>query len=121
MKTKTEIINETAAYYSEDTSRRALSINKDGSIAGCKYLTDDGRMCAVGRCFTENGLEKFGNHGGYYNMNMLPLFKEDYQIYDDYFWSDLQRLHDNAYNWNKEGLTEVGKEFVQYLLNVYKD
>jgi hypothetical protein len=121
MKTKTEIINETAAYYSEDTSRRALTFNSSGIVTGCSYLTNDNKMCAVGRCFTKEGLEEFGSHAGYFNMPMISLFKEDYQIEDNFFWSDLQRLHDNSHNWNKDGLTEQGKEFVQYLLNVYKD
>jgi hypothetical protein len=119
MKTKLEIINETVEYYSEDVNRRALSINKDGSVDGCKYLTNDGKMCAVGRCLTEEGLEEFGSRASYYNRNMSPFFKEDYQIYDDFFWRDLQELHDYNHYWNEEGLTRHGKEQVQYLLETY--
>ena len=29
------------------------------------------------------------------------------------FWSDLQRLHDNTDHWNREGLTRVGKAYVE--------
>lgn len=50
MKTKLEIIEETAAYYCEDPSRRAYNrVNMFAFEPTCQYITLDGRRCAVGR------------------------------------------------------------------------
>jgi len=113
IKTKKEIIDETVAYYCEDVSRRAL---RSGN---CCYITDDGRMCAVGRCLTQEGLEQYNNCTFGYNNEMLPYLKEEYQIDDDYFWEDLQYLHDKKWYWDDIGLTKQGEEYVELLHSKY--
>jgi hypothetical protein len=103
-KTKLEIINETAAYYMEDPSRRAVT-----SDDTCKYLTGDGRMCAVGRCFTKKGRDKYGNIMGSYNYSMHKFMRAEYaHIDDEDFWLELQRFHDGEYYWNDKGITLDG-------------
>lgn len=115
MKTKTEIINETVLYYSEDVNRRSIS-----EQGGCSYLNHEGKMCAVGRCFTEEGLEKYGNASNFFGLNMIDSFKEEYKVYDTGFWEDLQKLHDYSGNWTSVGLSNKGRESVNYLLGIYK-
>ena len=115
MKTRTEIIQETVDYYSEDISRRAAA---DGS---CEYLTNDGRMCAVGRCFNEEGLEKYKDCHSAFDIEMLSYYKEDYKIDDWLFWQRLQNLHDSPLYWCNSGLSESGKKYVEKLLFAYKE
>lgn len=115
MKTKLEIIEETVNYYSEDTSRRAFN----GS--GCEYLMEDGRNCAVGRCFTEDGLSNFGNCRTCFDYDMIPYLKEEYRIDDYDFWCDLQELHDTNAFWNDNGLTKGGEAKVKGLKLLYKE
>lgn len=119
MKTKREIIEETVAYYSEDVTRRALSYREGGSIAGCKYLTSENKMCAVGRCLTEEGLKEWGDYSSYFTLDMIDSLKEEYKVDDYGFWSDLQKLHDTNSNWDENGLSEDGKSFVNWLLETY--
>lgn len=113
MKTKLEIIDETVDFYSEDVNRRAV---RDGG--NCEYLTDDGKMCAVGRCFTKEGLLRYKDELGGFNKYMMHHLKEEYRIEDDQFWSDLQYLHDMNRHWDENGLNENGKE---YLCRIKRD
>lgn len=116
MKTQTEIIKETVQYYSEDVNRRAKEQKR------CLYITDDKRMCAVGRCFTKIGLiEFYGVRSGFCYDRMFPFFKEEYKVGSENFWTELQDLHDNDYYWDKGGLTERGKKYVEYLLKEFGD
>lgn len=115
IKTKTEVILETAQFYNL-TNR---GINQNNS---CVYKTEDGKMCAVARC-----LQEFPGINEDYSVEMLideydlNLFKPEYQIDDTKFWSDLQGFHDNSANWTKEGLSEEGVTRLNYLLETYKN
>jgi len=113
MKTKLEIIEETATYYSEDTSRRASTNGM------CEYLTLDGRMCAVGRCLIDPGAVVGGGAEAILGENGADkLLKEEYRGHDVNFWVYLQLFHDGNY-WDENGLTEKGKEFLQMLKEKY--
>lgn len=57
--TAVEIINETVAYYSEDTSRRGITYTGFGDLK-CVYITAGGQMCAVGRCLIEADKAGYG-------------------------------------------------------------
>ncbi len=106
MKTTTQIIRETIAHYNRNT----LSINE---YASCKYLTEDGRMCAVGRCMTETGINLFGTfQGDIYKLiskhhltdeEFDGYLKEEYRGHSVSFWKILQRLHDDDFNWDENG------------------
>lgn len=104
MKSKIEIIEETIAYYEEDPSRRAMI------GTSCAYKTDNGNMCAVGRCLTEQGLafaSEFANESDVYglyetNEGLDDILKEEYRGHELSFWSDLQSLHDTSSYWKAE-------------------
>lgn len=106
-------LEDTVRYYSENVSRRAL--DKNGQ---CKYKTEDGRKCAIGRyiindemcealdCSTANTVHSIFK----YNSNFLPK-----NIIDlgSMFLSEIQKLHDVNFHWNLKGLTKSGKEKVK--------
>lgn len=106
-KTALEIIDETVAYYSEDVSRRAIG----NSITSCSYYTEDGRMCAVGRCLQKP--ENFkGNLQSAHSLNaefgLEEIIKEEYKGHTLSFWESLQHLHDDNDHWTETGLNEHG-------------
>lgn len=121
--TKVEIIQETVAYYSEDTQRRGL--NSDGR---CSYLTKGGQKCAVGRCLLPTVVEKAAR---FWSVNELAHMLVDgildnalierYRGHSNVFWQDLQLLHDNQDFWNAEGITKAGEEQVEVLLITHKN
>lgn len=115
MKTKLEIIDETVAFYSADTSRRAVNRK------GCEYIAKDGRMCALGRCaqapselddnmFAREVLRAHEDE---------EVFKPEYQGHSPDFWSDVQELHDEATHWDTAGITSFGRAFVEVLKMKY--
>lgn len=124
MKTKREIIEETSTFY--NSCNRAS--DEDGT---CMYINrETNAMCAVGRCMTEEALEKYGGLEGsasrfheYLKIHVTDsitgldaVLKEEYQGHDHEFWGDLQKLHDREFHWDATGLTEKGKEFEAQLL-----
>lgn len=118
--TKTEIIQETADFYSADTSRR--SVKKYGNV--CYYLhPKTGNNCAVGRCLidpkiiAESGL----NNHAVCDLDLEDMLKPQYLGHSKKFWSDLQLFHDSSRNWDKNGLTELGQADLSGLLGKYKD
>lgn len=117
--TKLEILEETVAFYSEDTSRRAYTKN-----VGCEYNTSDGRHCAVGRCFNENiqalGDDYSGNQVGIDAiLDFDSLLQDKYKGHNIEFWSYLQLLHDIDDNWDKKGLTKIGLDEVENLKEIF--
>lgn len=119
MKTKLEIIEETAAFYSEDTSRRALHPNillREELV--CAYLTDNAKMCAVGRCCENPGDIPNGNIDDEYVASSVK-FKTEYQGHGFDFWRELQVFHDKSIHWNETGLSKQGQDFLQKLKTFY--
>jgi len=106
-----QIIDETVEYYK----------NNPRGIQGenCEYLTDDGKMCAVGRCLTPKSVQiaqtKF-NGKTFDNLDKSIIkFKSKYQGHSDTFWYNLQFLHDAKKNWDGNKLTEEGERRVKIL------
>lgn len=119
--TETELILETCGAYKYDTR----GINLD--VGGCFYLTEDGeRKCAVGRCMTDEAIERFkaGGHCSGWGVSAItrefgPLdqfLKDDYKGFDLDLWVDLQRLHDDGDAWNETGLSDYGETVRDRLL-----
>ena len=116
-KTKIQIIDETVKYYS--THKRAL---------GCVYLTNEGNMCAVGRCITK---KEIGNLSGIGDVEELSEvydskipFKSSYKGHSLEFWQHLQSFHDWDGYWlenNKGGwnLSSTGIERLERLKQMY--
>ncbi len=121
--TKVEIINIVASHYNE--SNRAYEKG-----FGCKYRTEDGRMCAVGMCMTDEGLREFGDTKSAVHAiaNMLQdrgkelddILKDEYRGHDIELWEKLQVLHDNETHWNEDGISNLGKHKVSRLINELK-
>lgn len=106
------LLNETVQYYSEDTSRRALS------KLTCLYKTNDGKMCAVGRCLKE-GVIDYNHHNSLSVSGLLEyykeeeIFKQEYVGFDERFWLKLQGLHDEFKYWGENCLNPKGELLVE--------
>ena len=118
--TAIELIDETAAYYSQDTSRRA--VDGDGF---CMYKTK-GKMCAVGRCILKKqntrlagGVNNICRNGNKINLN--NILKVKYKGLPQKLWVDLQNFHDVCSYWDDKGLTEKGQERVDGLKEQWKN
>jgi hypothetical protein len=118
MKTKLEIIEETANYYN--------LTNRGVDEYGCcvYYDKDTGNMCAVGRCLIQPKKLKdkeltvdnlFKTSQGFRRL------KPEYKIKDQNFWMYLQLFHDNNANWTKKGLSTKGKAHLKKLKKLYKN
>ena len=127
-KTKKEIILEIAAFYGEDPSRRAV-VKQDGR-AKCRYLTEDGRKCAVGKCLIEG--EKILSVGivGAISAelvdiavgeieNLEDVLMPEYRGHDTYFWERLQEFHDCDVHFTDTGLSKDGVHKLEFLLEQY--
>lgn len=121
--TAKQIVDETVSYYSEDTSRRSFVTDEEGRDK-CIYRTKDGRMCAVGRCLTDEAAKEFGqvmedasglaalaNPGEYSESGLDPLLRPQYHGHSLEFWCELQRLHDWGRNWSDDGISPEGKSY----------
>jgi len=119
MKTKHQIIDETVAYYSENTKRRAIRKH------ACFYFQEGtGNMCAVGRC--ANDPRHLSHDGRYFreialNLTDEEIFQPEYRGHSSKFWSGLQRLHDESSYWDENGLTWEGEEYVKILKEKHND
>lgn len=132
--TKTEIIQETYNYYTQDPKRRGIQLDPAGNpTARCLYKNiATGSRCAVGRCLVDEvvdaALHVFNNsYGSVGNMfesqwnELETLLKPEYKGHSQYFWEQLQNFHDDPNNWGKEGITEQGKRLYQGLLREFKN
>lgn len=104
-----QILDETAAFY--NSGNRAI-----GSDGRCKYLTDDGKSCAFGRCLTDEGrnIAHTLHEGTAANMigseqRINELLQPQYRGHAPVFWRYVQRFHDNEDNWTSTGLSPVGE------------
>jgi len=118
--TKTGIIKETAGFYNSESRGTAYG------ETSCFYVASNGNKCAVGRCLInpERWAESGDAESLFKDMNRKGLdpqeqFSEQYRGHDEAFWLDLQGLHDKTGNWNENGLTEIGKEHLDSLLEDY--
>jgi len=118
--TKQSIIEETAAYY--NLGNRSVCPKK----GGCLYLNPEGKMCAFGRCMTEEGLDAYKNSGDYVRAlsvgdSVDHLLLADYKGHSVEFWTDIQMFHDMENHWTETGLSSKGEEFKKKLLKKYVD
>jgi hypothetical protein len=116
--TKTEIINETIAFY--NSTNRGYDEAEDI----CVYLTPNGNKCAVGRCMTNGAIEKcgmtqasIGNLIEVHNLASIDdILKPEYRGHGLRFWKDLQHFHDDCSLWNKDGFRgEIPNHIQRYL------
>ena len=117
-----EIIQETVDYILENG--RAY----DEKLDSCVYLTDEGLMCAVGRCLNNPDIYKESTEAvpglcKYGLIEVDSLLKPQYHGHSVEFWRDLQDFHDNDNNCDYEAdrcdcrsLSENGKKSVDALI-----
>lgn len=109
MTTMLETLRETSEAYTSET-RAIASV---GSV-NCQYLTDDGRMCAIGRCmlhpedFTDT--ESIRDIYERADDDADEIMKPEYRGYPLEFWDELQDLHDTSANWDHWGLSPAGRK-----------
>ena len=105
-----QIVEETVAAYNVNT--RALNCR-----GNCVYQTEDGKNCAVGRVLKKKyrstdirAAVGVGALARAFNKSSLDeLIYAHYTGHPIEFWSHLQCLHDNAFNWDSEGLSVKGE------------
>jgi hypothetical protein len=118
----------------QETINHYHSGNRSSTESGvCSYLSDDGSMCAVGRCLKPEYLETFHkieeniSANGAFGSAISEIFKADSLeglgisdvVMDEYSditledWRKVQRLHDYSDNWNDKGLSKVGNTFIR--------
>jgi hypothetical protein len=134
-KTKLEILEETANFYNRNNRATHEKF-------GCAYRNDEGNKCAVGRCMTDEAIEKYGDFDGaastlanaigrnelgvnisYGNDAKILdyVLDEEYHGHELEFWGDLQTLHDNQSRWDNEGLSPYGKQLYKSLVEKWKN
>jgi hypothetical protein len=111
------------------------NLGKRSSTASgmCSYLSDDGRMCAVGRCLKPEYLETFHeieenlSATGAFGTAICEIFESsrleglgisdvvrgeysDIKLED---WKKVQRLHDHPDNWDENGLSGRGRKAIR--------
>lgn len=121
---------DTLRYYGEDTRRRS----SDGSF--CFFMHEDGRRCAVGRFVLPEKESFFKEMDQAHNSNIEAAvhehqrrarsegrdITEEEAIHELVGISDanindlmlLEILHDEECNWDKDGLTDFGRETVKH-------
>jgi hypothetical protein len=126
--TQEQIVRETVAFYTSKNRAAVESVRPDNGCTStqCLYLTDEGKMCAVGRCMTKKGLEdvlvshlKSSAHDlddAFYGID--KLLKKKYHGQNISFWANLQRLHDNKNWWDENGINGRGKAEVLFLFKI---
>lgn len=135
--TRRELIENTAAFYNS---------NNWSAIEGpqsweCKYLTEEGKSCAVGRWMTPEAQERFKAPytGGvtdvitvlskevttHYIYELSPEKRSE--VFDNVlieeawghpyaFWIELQAFHDNDLHWSNDGINHYGIRQKEILL-----
>lgn len=126
MKTKLQIVNETAEYYA----------NNPRGMKGiyCSYLSPNDSMCAVGRCFRDDVLEfrstclsskviagfEFTASVGQHN-DPEDFLKDEYKGHEIKFWMRLQSFHDVKTHWKNGEITALGQQYLEYLRKEYRE
>lgn len=101
-------LEETAGFY--NTDNRALNDTGD-----CVYIsTDKSPGCAIGRHIPAELGKKLDDapFSGVSNDDIFNALPYSLKELTKQFLTDIQELHDTAWNWNEEGLTETGKNRV---------
>ena len=118
--TKTEIIEETAAFYNNANR----SYDKESYMCYYQHPENPEIKCAVGRCMTEEAIEKYGSFvstlsGLSARNNLDDILQEKYKGHGFDFWEDLQAFHDTNHCWSEDGLTVAGQDEKKRLLEQY--
>lgn len=114
-----EIVNKVATSYTSET--RSVV---EGTINECAYLTEDGRKCAVGMFMLDPGLLQSQNPPAAHVEESIGMPLDDLLIpevrgFPVAFWSRLQHLHDKPYHWTPTGLSAIGIESANSIIEEF--
>lgn len=115
--TREEFLLDTIKYYSEDTSRRCVSEGR--CTYSPKALNKNSKGCAIGRWLDKelqlklDTFEESSVQSGKV-FDKLPKWMQGMGIY---FLQHVQDLHDNGNNWNESGLSQLGKDAVNKIID----
>ena len=101
-------LEETAGFYS--TNNRALNNTGD-----CVYIsTDKSPGCAIGRHIPAELAKNLDDapFSGVSNDDIFNTLPYSLKELTKMFLMNIQDLHDTAWNWDEEGLTEAGRKKV---------
>lgn len=111
--TAKELILETVEYYKNNDR----AVNSNGE---CSYITEDGNMCAVGRCMSYPQKWEGDTSTTVGEIHKLDVeLKEKYRGLPLDLWQNLQVFHDSSYNWSNRSLTLFGENKLEELLQKY--
>lgn len=109
-----DFLNEMISYYSEDTSRRSIS-----EESFCRYRTDDGKMCAIGRHIAKSKYSEKIEDLTVNSYQVFCLLPKRVKILGKHFLNHVQSLHDTDKFWDKKGVTEVGYLRINLIKELY--
>lgn len=109
-----EVYNDTLQYYMEDPNRRAAE-GTTGKYS-CKYRTEDGRMCAVGRYIPEENYSSDIEENAIDDYIVQDALPEDMQ-YDEMIGllCQLQTFHDSVLIHGKEAVKDWQVLAIKYM------
>ena len=119
---KIAVLNETVAYYSENTLRRCIMDNGTCFYSGSKNELTESGGCAIGRLLSkelsnlldnEFTFNKYKGNGGCGTKAIFKKLPLEIQDYGENFLRELQTLHDNNVFWRVNDLTIDGKKYVR--------
>ena len=118
--TANQIIDETVEYYRHNPrSVVKIHLPDENFTTKCLYKSENGAMCALGRCFSNEGLKlvlDMGYNAGHGASMIERYIGLDNQLQPKYkgqtnlFWRNLQEFHDNEDNWKAD---EIGNELTE--------
>lgn len=111
-------LNETIAHYN---SNNRATVDNSKYSPYCTYWLEDGRTCAIGRGVPNEQIRK--------KLSILNFSVENNEIQMELpsdllnlgitFLFDIQTLHDAKDNWNQNGLSTFGIDFVNKIKKQY--
>lgn len=131
MKTKLEIIEEIADFYnSNNRAVTTVPIIDDTGIVNkqiaCVYKDSKDNTCAVGRYLInppelEEGTCPVIVLCEFSEDLLQTLLTEDVRGHSILFWQQMQAFHDNPANWVETGISTLGSNQKEVLINNWKD
>jgi len=97
-------LNETVEFYSQDPKRRRAVLME--MTPRCRYRTDDGRKCAIGRHIPDDLYEP--EMEGELRPKIIDALPSEISEFGKLFLLAVQNLHDQNNYWDENGLTEEG-------------
>lgn len=103
--------------YLDDPSRRSISTNLADPT--CMYRGPGGRKCIIGQFIPDEqyytGLECLQ----VWQWEVLDVLPQEIVSLGSDFLREVQNLHDGSMYWNKTGLTETGREYLNQIIKEY--